>query len=145
MSKSSGLHSVVGLTSYLLPIKGNHYTGRRHNPLYFLDGYTWLYNRVIQFYAKMFAGSLLNIGSRTCRREHLNGIHRISSFFNNSVRCRRGITSSSTSVVEHNKQKTIDDLDGPSFVRTLYWLIGKGYLSLSHQMQVSVLRLKRLA
>ncbi|CAL8343035.1 unnamed protein product [Boreogadus saida] len=83
----------------------------------------------------MFAGSL-HIGNLACRREHVNGIQRLSSIFYYSRRCRRDIASSTTSVVEHNKQKTIDDLEGPSFVRTLYWLIGKGYLSLSHQMQI---------
>ena len=126
---------------YVLPIKGNHYTRRRHNPQYFLDGSG---QHLIRFDAKMFAGSLLNIGSLACRREHVNGIQRIHSFLHYSVRCSRGVASSSTSVVEHNKQKTMEDLDGPSLATTLYWLIGKGYLSLSHQMQVSALRLKRL-
>ncbi|CAL8267515.1 unnamed protein product [Lota lota] len=83
----------------------------------------------------MFASSLMNIGSRAYRQDHANRINKISFFFNYSVHCRRG-GSSTTSVVDHNKQKTMDDLGGPSFMRTLYWLIGKGYLPLSHQMQI---------
>lgn len=34
-----------------------------------------------------------------------------------------------------NKLKTIDDLRGPSFARTLYWILFKGYADKSHLMQ----------
>jgi len=30
----------------------------------------------------------------------------------------------------------MDDLDGPSFLTSLYWLFGKGYFQTTHQMQV---------
>lgn len=48
---------------------------------------------------------------------------------------RRG--ASTTTVLDNNtKQKTMDDLVGPSFVTTLYWLFAKGYFKNSELMQI---------
>lgn len=51
---------------------------------------------------------------------------------------RRHASSTTTEITGDNvRQKTIDDLGGPSFLTTLNWLFIKGYLPKTQQMQVS--------
>lgn len=50
---------------------------------------------------------------------------------------RRHASSTTTETMGDNRQKTIDDLGGPSFLTTLNWLFVKGYLPKTQQMQVS--------
>ncbi|KAG7220317.1 hypothetical protein INR49_010151 [Caranx melampygus] len=49
-----------------------------------------------------------------------------------------GTTSSSNTAVmgTSNKLKTLDELGGPSFMTTLYWLFVKGYFQTTQQMQI---------
>ncbi|XP_066497530.1 cytochrome P450 [Hoplias malabaricus] len=44
--------------------------------------------------------------------------------------------ASSTSVMNESKLKSMKDLGGPSFLTSLYWLFGKGYFPITHQMQI---------
>lgn len=51
---------------------------------------------------------------------------------------RRHASSTTTEMTGDNvRQKTIDDLGGPSFLATFNWLFVKGYLPKTQQMQVS--------
>lgn len=50
---------------------------------------------------------------------------------------RRHASSTTTEVTGDARQKTIDDLGGPSVLTTLNWLFVKGYLPKTQQMQVS--------
>ncbi|CAL1581483.1 unnamed protein product [Knipowitschia caucasica] len=51
-------------------------------------------------------------------------------------------STGSSSVVENRpKLKTLEDLHGPSFMNTLYWLFVKGYFQHAHQLQVEHSRL----
>ncbi|XP_053482551.1 sterol 26-hydroxylase, mitochondrial [Ictalurus furcatus] len=43
---------------------------------------------------------------------------------------------SSSTVMDSSKLKTMEDLGGPSFLTSLYWLFGKGYFPITHQMQI---------
>lgn len=85
----------------------------------------------------MFSRSLLQIGLRVCTQENRNGIKRLTPTLIYISDRRRDASTTTTIVRDNNKQKTIDDLDGPSFLRSLYWLFGKGYFQTAHQMQVS--------
>ncbi|KAK3568945.1 hypothetical protein QTP86_020623 [Hemibagrus guttatus] len=44
--------------------------------------------------------------------------------------------NSSTVMGSSSKLKTMGDLDGPSFLTSLYWLFGKGYFPITHQLQI---------
>lgn len=94
----------------------------------------------------MFRKSLVNIGLRVQR----DGVHRATaglSPVNYGDIGRRDASSSSTTTSttaataavmgDNFKLKTIDDLGGPSFMKTLYWLLVKGHLQTAQQMQVS--------
>ncbi|XP_028991589.1 sterol 26-hydroxylase, mitochondrial [Betta splendens] len=50
-------------------------------------------------------------------------------------------TSSSTVVGAENQLKTMDDLGGPSFMATLYWLFIKGHFKTAHQMQIEHMKI----
>lgn len=57
---------------------------------------------------------------------------------------RRHASSAATEITEHNvRQKTMEDLGGPSFLTTLNWLFLKGYLPKTQQMQVSGARARQ--
>lgn len=93
---------------------------------------------------KMFRRSLVNIGLRV-NRQQLEGIQSVTEGLNpvkyGDVRRRDSSTTTTTSVMGDNvKLKTMDDLSGPSFMYTLYWLFVKGYLQTAQQMQVSGMR-----
>ncbi|KAI1885241.1 hypothetical protein AGOR_G00218140 [Albula goreensis] len=45
-------------------------------------------------------------------------------------------SSSPAALTATNKLKTMDELHGPSFMTSLYWLFGKGYFQITHQMQI---------
>ncbi|XP_028847492.1 sterol 26-hydroxylase, mitochondrial-like [Denticeps clupeoides] len=45
-------------------------------------------------------------------------------------------SSPSTALAENNKHKTMEDLDGPGLLTSLYWLFVKGYFPIMHQMQI---------
>ncbi|XP_061579060.1 sterol 26-hydroxylase, mitochondrial [Cololabis saira] len=49
---------------------------------------------------------------------------------------RHAASASSTAVVADSKQKTMDDLGGPTFMTSLYWLFVKGYFQTTQQMQI---------
>ncbi|KAI2660604.1 Sterol 26-hydroxylase, mitochondrial [Labeo rohita] len=72
----------------------------------------------------MFSNSLLRTRLFLCKLDY------------GGMKC---LTSASfartTSTLIGDKQKTMDDLHGPSFLTSLYWLFGKGYFQTTHQMQ----------
>ena len=81
---------------------------------------------------------MLKIGLRACSQENC-GIIRVSTTLNNVRDMRRGSSIAATTVKAGNdKQKTMDDLDGPSFMTSLYWLFGKGYFQTTQQLQVRI-------
>lgn len=87
----------------------------------------------------MLRRSLLNVGSHVNRQQH-TGIHSVTAGLRNGgAEQRRDVSSStttSTAVGTSNKQRTMDDLGGPSFMTTLNWLFIKGYFQKAQQMQV---------
>ncbi|KAL0963999.1 hypothetical protein UPYG_G00316290 [Umbra pygmaea] len=82
----------------------------------------------------MFSKSLFQVGLRSVQNRS-NGI-KIMTTLPPGVGDRHREISSNATVVGDNKQKTINDLDGPSFMTSLYWLFGKGYFQTTHQMQI---------
>lgn len=78
----------------------------------------------------MFSKSLLRTGF-CLRRTENSGIKCVLSAFLST-----GNPTHST-LIDGDKQKTMDDLGGPSFLTSLYWLFGKGYFNKTQQMQVS--------
>lgn len=50
---------------------------------------------------------------------------------------RRHASSAATEITHDVRQKTMEELGGPSFLTTLNWLFLKGYLPKTQQMQVS--------
>lgn len=48
----------------------------------------------------------------------------------------RRASSSTQAVASRGRLKAMDELPGPSFLTSLYWLFGKGYFQKAHQMQV---------
>lgn len=71
--------------------------------------------------------------------QQFQGIQRVTAALkavNYGETLRREAASAST-VMGANKLKTMDDLGGPSFTTTLYWLFVKGYFQTTQQMQVS--------
>ncbi|XP_070770476.1 cytochrome P450 [Enoplosus armatus] len=86
----------------------------------------------------MFRTSLGNIGLRVYRQQ-LQGIQRVTAGLNpvnyGDIR-RRDASTASTVMGDKVKLKTMDDLDGPSFMYTFYWLFVKGYAQKAQQMQI---------
>ncbi|XP_076857893.1 cytochrome P450 [Brachyhypopomus gauderio] len=82
----------------------------------------------------MFCKSLLRSGLLVCKQENQGGLKSATFAFRYVPLCERRHTSSSS--VMSDKVKTIDDLGGPSFLTSLYWLFGKGYFKVAHQMQI---------
>ncbi|XP_062312939.1 sterol 26-hydroxylase, mitochondrial [Osmerus eperlanus] len=86
--------------------------------------------------SRMIGKCLLKIGLRACSQENC-GIIRVTTTLNNVRYMRRGSSTAATAVIAGNdKQKTMDDLDGPSFMTSLYWLFGKGYFQTTQQLQI---------
>ncbi|XP_071394943.1 cytochrome P450 [Centroberyx affinis] len=88
----------------------------------------------------MFRNSLTNIGIRAYRQQHVNGFQPATTALKCvTLRYNGDIhrdASTTTVMGDNSKQKTMDDLDGPSFMTSLYWLFGKGYFQTAHQMQI---------
>ena len=83
----------------------------------------------------MFSRSLVRTGLLACKQDSIAGTKcALPALLN--VGDRRQGASSSAAVINANKQKTMEDLDGPSLLTSLYWLFGKGYFQTTHQMQV---------
>ncbi|XP_051566709.1 sterol 26-hydroxylase, mitochondrial-like [Myxocyprinus asiaticus] len=77
----------------------------------------------------MVSNSLLRSGLFLCKQEN-SGIKYLTAVF-----LKAGNQSHST-LVGGDEQKTMDDLDGPHLLTSLYWLFGKGYFKRTHQMQI---------
>ncbi|XP_031438049.1 LOW QUALITY PROTEIN: cytochrome P450 [Clupea harengus] len=83
----------------------------------------------------MFSRSLVRTGLLACKQDSIAGTKcALPALLN--VGDRRQGASSSAAVINANKQKTMEDLDGPSLLTSLYWLFGKGYFQTTHQMQI---------
>lgn len=80
----------------------------------------------------------MSVGLRV-KCQHLKGIQRVTAGLNpaNYGDYLRRQAASTSTVMGVNKMKTMDDLGGPSFMTTLYWLFIKGYFQTTQQMQVS--------
>lgn len=87
----------------------------------------------------MLRKSLVNIGLRVNCQQN-KGIQRVTTGWNpvNYGGIHRRDASSSTTTVmgDNTKPKTMDELGGPSFMTTLYWLFVKGYFKTTQQMQI---------
>ncbi|XP_041858390.1 cytochrome P450 [Melanotaenia boesemani] len=85
----------------------------------------------------MLTKSLVNFGLWVNRQQH-KGIGKATAVLgaahHGDIQRRR--TSSTSTVMGVNKQKTMDDLGGPSFMTTLYWLFVKGHFKTTQQMQI---------
>lgn len=82
----------------------------------------------------MIMKSLLNLGLRLNRPQHKR-IQTVTAGYGDIH--RRHASSATTTVAGDNvKQKTMDDLGGPTFMTTLKWLFGKGYFKKTQQMQI---------
>lgn len=77
----------------------------------------------------MFCKPLVRNSLLVLKQDSLTGLKCVASA---GVNARRQNSVSQCS----GKPKTIDDLGGPSFLTSLYWLFGKGYFQITHQMQV---------
>lgn len=91
----------------------------------------------------MLSKSLVNIGLRVNYQQNkrIQGVTAGWSSIKYAETHRRDAssTTTSTSTMTHNtKLKTMDDLGGPSFMTTLYWLFVKGYFQTTQQLQVSL-------
>uniref|UniRef100_A0A3Q4M3A0 Cytochrome P450 family 27 subfamily A member 3 n=1 Tax=Neolamprologus brichardi TaxID=32507 RepID=A0A3Q4M3A0_NEOBR len=86
---------------------------------------------------KMLGRSLMNVGLRV-KCQQLKGIQRVTAGLNpaNYGDILRREAASTSTVMGVNKMKTMDDLGGPSFMTTLYWLFIKGYFQTTQQMQI---------
>ncbi|KAK6485287.1 cytochrome P450 27C1-like isoform X3 [Huso huso] len=83
----------------------------------------------------MFCKSLLRTGSLTiCRTPTGFGVSSaaVSLLRNNEMKRH----CSSSSDLANNTLKTMEELHGPSFLTSLYWLFGKGYFDITHEMQI---------
>ncbi|KAM4558122.1 cytochrome P450 [Odontesthes bonariensis] len=74
----------------------------------------------------MLRKSLVSVGLRVSRQRR-KGIESLAAGLSHS---------SSTSTVMGVKPKHMDDLGGPTFTNTLYWLFVKGYFQKTQQMQI---------
>ncbi|XP_056611130.1 sterol 26-hydroxylase, mitochondrial [Triplophysa dalaica] len=77
----------------------------------------------------MFSKSLLKTGFYLRRTEN-SGIKCMLSAFLSTE------NPTHSTLIDGDKQKTMDDLGGPSFLTSLYWLFGKGYFNKTQQMQI---------
>ncbi|KAM9486811.1 cytochrome P450 [Clarias gariepinus] len=77
----------------------------------------------------MFCKPLVRNSLLVLKQDSLTGLKCVASA---GVNARRQNSVSQCS----GKPKTIDDLGGPSFLTSLYWLFGKGYFQITHQMQI---------
>lgn len=95
---------------------------------------------------KMLRKSLLSVGLRADRQppKAPRGATAVPDpLGHGDIRRRDASTSSSGSTTvmgASSKMKTLDDLGGPNFMTSLYWLFVKGYFQKTQQMQVSVNR-----
>nr|XP_020479652.1 sterol 26-hydroxylase, mitochondrial-like [Monopterus albus] len=87
----------------------------------------------------MLRTTLLNIRFHVNRQQH-TGIQRVTGLTpanHGAIQRRDASTTTSTTVMgDNSKLKPMDDLGGPSFMTTLYWLFVKGYFQTTQQMQI---------
>ncbi|KAM4730771.1 cytochrome P450 [Anableps anableps] len=83
----------------------------------------------------MLRKPLVNICLQLSRHRH-EGTWRAAAGLSPDVHRRRTSTTSGGTVMGVSKLKTMDDLGGPSFATTLYWLFIKGYFQTTQQMQI---------
>lgn len=86
---------------------------------------------------KMLRKPLVNICLQLSRRHRHDGTCRSAAGPSPDVHRRQTSTTSSDTAMGVSKLKTMDDLGGPSFATTLYWLFIKGYFQTTQQMQAS--------
>lgn len=84
----------------------------------------------------MLRKPVVNICLQLGRRRH-EGLLGAAAGLHGAPQRRQTSTASGGTVMGVSKQKTIDDLGGPSFATTLYWLFVKGYFQTTQQMQAS--------
>lgn len=87
----------------------------------------------------MLRKSLVNIGLRVNRPQFKHGIQRATVNYGNTSRrdaSSTTTTSTTTMMGDNVKLKTMDELDGPSFLTTLHWLFVKGYFQTTQQLQI---------
>ncbi|XP_071336833.1 cytochrome P450 [Trachinotus anak] len=89
----------------------------------------------------MLRKSLMTAGLRVNRQQR-EGIQRAAAglrpvSYGDVYPHRRAASTAATAAMgTNNKPKTMDELDGPSFTTTLYWLFVKGYFQTTQQMQI---------
>lgn len=87
---------------------------------------------------KMLRRCLRSVGLRLNRPQHEGGRGATASCGDIHRRDASSSGSTTSTVMGDSvRQKTIDDLGGPSFLTTLNWLFVKGYFQTSQQLQVS--------
>ncbi|XP_032423260.1 cytochrome P450 isoform X1 [Xiphophorus hellerii] len=84
----------------------------------------------------MLRKPLVNICLQLSRRHRHDGTCRSAAGPSPDVHRRQTSTASSDTAMGVSKLKTMDDLGGPSFATTLYWLFIKGYFQTTQQMQI---------
>lgn len=91
----------------------------------------------------MFGKALLRTALHACKQDsNIAGTRLVLPALVNAGDRRQSASSAASSTAAvlnektETKQKTMEDLDGPSFLTSLYWLFGKGYFQTTHQMQV---------
>ena len=81
----------------------------------------------------------MSLGLRVNRQQHA-GIQTAKAGLNAGnhagIHRRDAATTTTTVINDSVKQKTMDDLGGPSLMSTLNWLFVKGYFKKAQQMQV---------
>ncbi|KAF7644030.1 hypothetical protein LDENG_00229280 [Lucifuga dentata] len=86
----------------------------------------------------MLRKTLVNIGQLLHRKQHASGIRRATAALiprnHGDIQWRDASGTAVKGVTA--KQKTMDDLPGPNFLTTLYWLFIKGYFQNTQQMQI---------
>ncbi|XP_034042824.1 cytochrome P450 [Thalassophryne amazonica] len=81
----------------------------------------------------MWRNSLLSVGLRA--QWLSSGVSALGAQCGTAV--RRHDASAAAAATRHDaKLKTMDDLGGPSFITTLYWLFIKGYFQITQQLQI---------
>ncbi|KAL3055938.1 hypothetical protein OYC64_018609 [Pagothenia borchgrevinki] len=87
----------------------------------------------------MLRTSLMTLGLRVNRQQHA-GIQTAKAGLNAGnhagIHRRDAATTTTTVINDSVKQKTMDDLGGPSLMSTLNWLFVKGYFKKAQQMQI---------